>query len=105
MRESSGRGERGRDADEESLALLLFGACVSVRSSTTPKKPLDTTPLGSWATGEIPGSSSDDNGDGTSPAGGLAPFVGEVSINRVGLIFPVDDRRTTCRDKGKHAPV
>jgi hypothetical protein len=88
LRGSSGRGARGRDVDEgESLALLLFGACVSVCWSTIPKKPVDVTLLSSWVTGGIPGRPSGDNGDDISTVGRLASFVGEMSIagiNRVG---------------------
>ena len=112
-RGSSRRGGSGRDLDEEeSLALLLFGACVSDFWSTVLKKPEDDTTLGSWVAGGIPGIPSGDNGDDISTVGrGLASFGGEVSIaglSRVGAgmsIFPVDGGRPTCRDKGKHAPV
>ena len=94
---SSGRGERGRGLDEGgSLALLVFGACVSVCWSRVLKKPEDATMLGSWVAGGIPVSHSGDNGDDISTVGRLASLAGEASnsdLSRVGSgisIFPVD---------------
>ena len=92
-RGSSGRGERGRDLDEgDSLALLLFGACVSVCWSTIPKILVDSTLVSSWV-GWIPVSPSDDNGDDISTIERLASFGGDVSIADV-------NRVPTCQDKG-----
>lgn len=99
-RGSSRRGGSGRDLDEEeSLALLLFGACVSDFWSTVLKKPEDDTTLGSWVAGGIPVSPSGDNDDDISTSECLVSFGGEVSIagvNRVGTrvsIFPADGGR------------
>jgi hypothetical protein len=67
--------------------------------------------LSSWVSGGIPVSPRGDDGDDISTVGRLASFGGEVPIagvNEVGTgmsIIPVDVRRPTCQDKGKHAPV
>ena len=96
-RVSSRRGGRGRDLDEEeSLALLLFLACVSACWSTVLMKPGDATILGSWVAVGIPVSPSGDNGEDISTVGRLASFGGEVStagLSRVGTgmsMFPGD---------------
>jgi hypothetical protein len=93
---SSGRGGSDWELYEGVwlTIFLLFGGCVPVCWSKIPKKPVDATLLGSWVTGRIPGSSSGDNVDDISTAGGLATFGGEESISGVvgtGMsIFPLD---------------
>lgn len=91
LRESSGRG-RYRDLDKgDSLALLLYGALLSVCWWTISKKPVDATLLSLWVTG-IPVSLSGDGGDKISTIEPLASFGDEASIagvNRVGAELPV----------------